>query len=131
MKMKKIIAAALVLSLSLALAACSSDENAEETVAQDTTAVAVETVVETEATETTEPPFPTGIPLDQDAYVEFDEPVMYEVIEDCDSWTDNGVQFYARTYVAGSVVNAVATDGYYLILDDQTVIEASHLQVME
>ena len=56
---------------------------------------------------------------------------MYEVIEDCITWSGNDVQTSGGDLVQGSIVTAVATDGNYLILDDQRVVESSHLQVFQ
>lgn len=147
--MKKTLITALVLAGAVALIGC-GDKAAEETEAP----VQVETqaVVQTEAPLQTEEPlgpiiagdntasadagtasadpqaFPTGIPLDQDSYQEFSEPVMYEVTEDCITWSGNDVQTSGGDLVQGSIVTGVATDGHYLILDDQRVVEISHLQ---
>ena len=75
--------------------------------------------------------FPTGAPLNQDNYTEFSEPVMYEVTEDCITWSGNDLQTSGGDLVQGSLVSGVATDGTYLILDDQRVVELSHLTVFE
>lgn len=136
--MKKFVSIAVVLSLGMALVACGGN-GAEETVVVDTQAPeTVATVEETEAAlapiiaETTQAASEAAtIPLNEEAYNEFAEPVMYEVLEDCVAWTDNSLQTVSRTVTTGSIVNAVATDGYYLILDDQEVVELSHLQIFE
>ena len=136
--MKKTIIASIILAAALAVAGCGSNE-AAETQAPDAQVPVVETQVPA-ASETGLAPdvagegqadpnaFPTGIPLNEDNYSEFDEPVMYEVIEDCVTWSGNDVQTSGGDLVQGSIVSAVATDGNYLILDDQRVVEASHLQ---
>ena len=142
--MKKTLIASIVLAAALAVAGCGSKE------AEETTESAVETqapVVETQAQVTEEAlapiiggeveggsqadAFPTGIPLNQDAYTELAEPAMYEVLEDCITWSGNDVQTSGGDLVAGSIVTVVASDGNYLILDDQRVVEASHLQLFE
>ena len=56
---------------------------------------------------------------------------MYEVIEDCITWSGNDVQTSGGDLVQGSIVNGVATDGNYIILDDQRVVEASHLEIFQ
>ncbi len=136
--MKRFISIAVVLSLGMALVACGG--NTEETVVETAAPEPVATVAETEAAlapiiaETTAAEVASqaaSIPLNEEAYNEFAEPVMYEVVEDCVAWTDNGLQEVSRTVTTGSIVNGVATDGYYLILDDQEVVELSHLQIFE
>ena len=148
--MKKTLLATFVLAAAVALTACGGD-------AEETQAV-VETqapVVQTEAPAPTEEAlapiiagdtqsgdagtgaFPTGAPLNQDNYTEFTdaagnpEPVMYEVNEDCITWSGNDLQTSGGDLVQGSLVNGVATDGTYLILDDQRVVELSHVTVFE
>lgn len=138
--MKRKILLTMAIMAAVAVAGCGGDA-AETSEAVDTQAP----VVETQAPAPTEEPlapiiagdtqapageaaFPTGVPLNQDAYVEFSEPVMYEVIEDCITWSGNDVQTSGGDLVAGSIVTAVAEDGNYLILDDQRVVERSHLQ---
>ena len=98
---------------------------AEETVAPE--------VSETDPAETTAEAvaFPTGIPLNEPEYVEWSESILYEVIADCISWSGNDVQTSGGDLYEGMVVNGVATDGYYVILDDQRVVEASNLQILE
>ncbi|MCQ2516969.1 MAG: hypothetical protein MJ094_08965 [Saccharofermentans sp.] len=137
--MKKFIGTMLVLSMGMALVACGKAPEETAAVTEAPEAVAT-TVAETEAplapviasreTEDVASQAAT-IPLNEEAYNEFAEPVMYEVLEDCVAWTDNGLQTVSRTVAAGSIVNAVATDGYYLVLDDQEVVEISHLQIFE
>lgn len=143
--MKKFIGITLVVCMGLALVACSSDEGSLETSANESLVETVATVEETqavlapiiggeeiEATAATEGASEAAsIPLNQDAYNEFAEPVMYEVVEDCTAWSDNSLQTVSRTVYTGSVVNGVATDGYYLILDNQEVVELSHLQILQ
>lgn len=138
--MKRKILLTMAIMAAVAVAGCGGDA-AETSEAVDTQAP----VVETQAPAPTEEPlapiiagdtqaasgetaFPTGVPLDQDAYIEYSEPVMYEVIEDCITWSGNDVQTSGGDLVAGSIVTAVAEDGNYLILDDQRVVESSHLQ---
>ena len=137
--MKRKILLAMAIMAAIAVAGCGND-TAETSEAAQTQAP----VAQTQAAPTEEPlapiiagdtqaatgetAFPTGVPLDQDAYVEFSEPVMYEVIEDCITWSGNDVQTSGGDLVAGSIVTAVAEDGNYLILDDQRVVESSHLQ---
>lgn len=142
--MKKTLLATFVLAAAVALTACGGD-------AEETQAV-VETqapVVQTEAPASTEEAlapiiagdtqsgdagtgaFPTGAPLNQDNYTEFTEPVMYEVTEDCITWSGNDLQTSGGDLVQGSLVSGVATDGTYLILDDQRVVELSHVTVFE
>jgi hypothetical protein len=139
--MKKTVLATIILAAAVAVAGCGKD-------AEETEAV-VETpapVVETQAPAQTEEPlapiiagdtqaaaaaFPTGAPLNQDNYSEFAEPVMYEVIEDCITWSGNDLQTSGGDLVQGSLVSGVATDGTYLILDDQRVVELSHGSVFE
>ena len=142
--MKKKILLTMAIVAAIAVAGCGGEEE------QETQAVETEAqVVQTQAPVATEEPlapilandtqaadagtgaFPTGVPLNQDAYTEFSEPVMYEVIEDCITWSGNDVQTSGGDLVQGSIVNAVAEDGNYLILDDQRVVEASHLQLFE
>ena len=143
--MKKTLIASIVLAAAVAVAGCGSKD------AEETSESVVETqaqVAETQAQVTEEAlapiiggeveggaaadAFPTGIPLNQDAYTDFSEnPVMYEVIEDCITWSGNDVQTSGGDLVAGSIVSVVASDGNYLILDDQRVVEASHLQLFE
>ena len=143
--MKKTLLASVVLAAAVAVAGCGAA--AEETEAVETQAP----VVETQAPAQTEEPlapiiggqetgeadpnapaaFPTGVPLNQDAYTEFDEPKMYEVLEDCITWSGNDVQTSGGDLVQGSLVTGVATDGNYLILDDQRVVELSHVQLFE
>ncbi len=149
--MKKKILLTMALIAAVAVAGCGGDD------AEQTEAV-VETqapVVQTEAPAPTEEPlgpiiagdtqpaggeagtgagtgaFPTGVPLNEASYQEFSEPVMYEVLEDCITWSGNDVQTSGGDLVQGSIVTAVASDGNYLILDDQRVVEASHLQLFE
>ncbi|MCR5200605.1 MAG: hypothetical protein K6C38_05750 [Saccharofermentans sp.] len=141
--MKKKILLTMAIVAAIAVAGCGGD-TAETSEAAETQAP----VAQTEAAAPTEEPlapiiagdtqaaageaaFPTGVPLNQDAYTEFSEPVMYEVIEDCITWSGNDVQTSGGDLVQGSIVNAVAEDGNYLILDDQRVVEASHLQLFE
>ena len=148
--MKKKILLTMAIVAAIAVAGCGGEEE-QETQAVETQAQ----VVQTQAPVATEEPlapilandtqaadagtgaFPTGVPLNQDNYVEFTdaagtpEPVMYEVIEDCITWSGNDVQTSGGDLVQGSIVNAVAEDGNYLILDDQRVVEASHLQLFE
>ncbi|MBR5387081.1 MAG: hypothetical protein IK142_05815 [Clostridiales bacterium] len=142
--MKKKILLTMAIVAAIAVAGCGGEEE-QETQAVETQAQ----VVQTQAPVATEEPlapilandtqaadagtgaFPTGVPLNQDAYTEFSEPVMYEVIEDCITWSGNDVQTSGGDLVQGSIVNAVAEDGNYLILDDQRVVEASHLQLFE
>ncbi len=142
--MKKTIIASIILAAALAVAGCGSNE-AAETQAPDAQVPVVETQAPA-ASETGLAPevagegqadpnaFPTGIPLNEDNYAEFldesgnPQPVMYEVIEDCITWSGNDVQTSGGDLVQGSIVSAVATDGNYLILDDERVVEASHLQ---
>lgn len=137
--MKRKILLTMAIMAAIAVAGCGND-TAETSEAAQTQAP----VAQTQAAPTEEPlapiiagdtqaatgetAFPTGVPLDQDAYVEFSEPVMYEVIEDCITWSGNDVQTSGGDLVAGSIVTAVAEDGNYLILDDQRVVESSHLQ---
>ena len=137
--MKRSIILTMALIGAVAVAACGSNEP-EETVAVETLApVVVETAAPTEevlapviAGDTqAQNAFPTGVPLNEGAYTEFTEPVMYEVIEDCITWSGNDVQTSGGDLVQGSIVNGVATDGNYLILDDQRVVELSHLQLFE
>lgn len=127
--MKKVKFAAIMLACSVLVlnVGCSKSEENEETTVESTVAV-VETdaIVETQTTA-----YPTGIPLNQSAYVEFESPIAYNVISDADAYTDNSVQTYATTYVAGSMVIGVATDGHYVILDNETVVEASNLEAMQ
>ena len=75
--------------------------------------------------------FPTGVPLNESNYQEFTEPKTYEVIEDCITWSGNDVQTSGGDLVQGSLVTGVATDGTYLILDDQRVVELTHVQLFE
>lgn len=142
--MKKTVLATIILAAAVAVAGCGSSD-AEETQAVETQAP----VVETQAPVQTEEPlapiiagdtqsgdagtgaFPTGAPLNQDSYSEFAEPVMYEVIEDCITWSGNDLQTSGGDLVQGSLVSGVATDGTYLILDDQRVVELSHVTVFE
>ncbi|MBR1797495.1 MAG: hypothetical protein IJ757_05760 [Clostridiales bacterium] len=145
--MKKSLITTIVLTalVAVAVAGCASKEP-EET---EVVTVPETTVEQTEAPAPSEDPlapiivstseqasdvpdaFPTGVPLNQDAYTEFSEPVMYEVIEDCITWSGNDVQTSGGDLYTGSLVTAVASDGNYLILDDQRVVEASHLQLFE
>jgi len=133
--MKKFISVMVVCAIGMALVACGGNDatETEAAVAPEATVAAAETeaplapvIAETETASEA-----AAIPLNEEAYNEFDEPVMYEVLEDCTAWTDNGLQEVSRTVPAGSIVNGVATDGYYLILDDQEVIELSHLQIFQ
>ena len=148
--MKRKILLTMALIAAVAVAGCGGEE-AQETVAVETQAP----VIETQAPAPTEEPlgpilsgdtqaqapagepgadtgaFPTGVPLNEASYQEFTEPVMYEVIEDCITWSGNDVQTSGGDLVQGSIVTAVATDGNYLILDDQRVVESSHLQVFQ
>ena len=140
MKMKKTIILTVAIIAAAAIAGCAGEE-AVETTAVETQAPVVETAAPTE--EVLAPilagdtqsgdanAFPTGVPLDEDSYAEFSEPVMYEVIEDCHTWSGNDVQTSGGDLVQGSIVNGVATDGNYIILDDQRVVEISHLQMFE
>jgi len=140
--MKKTIILTVALIAAAAIAGCGSEEATETTAAETMAPVVVETAAPTE--EVLAPiiggtvaggentgAFPTGVPLDEDEYTEFSEPVMYEVIEDCITWSGNDVQTSGGDLVQGSIVNGVATDGNYIILDDQRVVEASHLQLFE
>lgn len=140
--MKKHLIAIMSLAAVIALAGCGSSdsEQTESASAPDNTAALVQETVSggDEALASVsgeevpaEAAFPTGVPLNQDAYVEFDEPKMYEVTEDCISWSGNDVQTSGGDLYQGSVVTVVASDGNYLILDDQRVVEASHLQLFE
>ncbi len=141
--MKKYLIAIMSLAAVIALAGCGSSdsEQTESASALDNTAALVQETVSggDEALASVnggeevpaEAAFPTGVPLNQDAYVEFDEPKMYEVTEDCISWSGNDVQTSGGDLYQGSVVTVVASDGNYLILDDQRVVEASHLQLFE
>lgn len=141
--MKKTIIASIILAAALAVAGCASEEAQETQAPVDPQAAVVETqapaasedalapVIAGEEGQADPNAFPTGIPLDEDSYSEFDEPVMYEVLEDCITWSGNDVQTSGGDLVAGSIVTAVASDGNYLILDDQRVVEASHLQIFQ
>lgn len=145
--MKKTLLATIIMTAAIAVAGCGSDP-------VETQAPALpdnELVVQTEAPAPTEEAlapiigggetaaageagaaaFPTGIPLNQDSYSEFTEPKMYEVLEDCDTWSGNDVQTSGGQLVQGSIVTGVATDGHYLILDDQRVVELTHVQLFE
>ena len=142
--MKKKILLTMAIVAAIAVAGCGGEEE-QETQAVETQAQ----VVQTQAPVATEEPlapilandtqaadagtgaFPTGVPLNQDAYTEFSEPVMYEVIEDCITWSGNDVQTSGGDLVQGSLVTGVATDGTYLILDDQRVVELTHVQLFE
>ena len=148
--MKRKILLTMALIAAVAAAGCGGEE-AQETEVVQTQAP----VIETQAPAPTEEPlgpilagdtqaqapagepgadtgaFPTGVPLNEASYQEFTEPVMYEVIEDCITWSGNDVQTSGGDLVQGSIVTAVATDGNYLILDDQRVVESSHLQVFQ
>lgn len=139
MKMKKTVILTVALIAAAAIAGCGSEEAVETTAAETMAPVAVETAAPTEEalapviagdTQNADA-FPTGVPLAEDDYTEFSEPVMYEVIEDCITWSGNDVQTSGGDLVQGSIVNGVATDGNYIILDDQRVVEASHLQLFE
>lgn len=138
--MKKTVLAALLMTAVIALAGCGSDKPAEtEAVSEDPVVVQqtqqasdlAPVIASNETTAPAAPAFPTGIPLDQDAYQEFSEPAMYEVIEDCVTWSGNDVQTSGGDLVQGSLVTGVASDGYYLILDDQRVVELTHVQLFE
>ena len=141
MKMKKTIILTVAIIAAAAVAGCSGEEAAETSAVETEAPAVVETAAPTEEvlapiiagdTQTgNADAFPTGVPLDEDSYTEFSEPVMYEVIEDCITWSGNDVQTSGGDLVQGSIVNAVAEDGNYLILDDQRVVEASHLQLFE
>ena len=85
----------------------------------------------TEAGQAAPDAFPTGVPLNESNYQEFTEPKTYEVIEDCITWSGNDVQTSGGDLVQGSIVTGVATDGTYLILDDQRVVELTHVQLFE
>ena len=148
--MKRKILLAMALIAAVAVAGCGGEEVQETEVVQTQAPV-----IETQAPAPTEEPlgpilagdtqaqapagepgantgaFPTGVPLNEASYQEFTEPVMYEVIEDCITWSGNDVQTSGGDLVQGSIVTAVATDGNYLILDDQRVVESSHLQVFQ
>ena len=146
--MKRKILLTMALIAAVAVVGCGGEE-AQETEVVQTQAP----VIETQAPAPTEEPlgpilagdtqapagepgadtgaFPTGVPLNEASYQEFTEPVMYEVIEDCITWSGNDVQTSGGDLVQGSIVTAVATDGNYLILDDQRVVESSHLQVFQ
>lgn len=142
--MKKKILLTMAIMAAIAVAGCGGEEE-QETQAVETQAQVVQTQApvateeplapilanDTQAADAGSGAFPTGVPLNQDAYTEFSEPVMYEVIEDCITWSGNDVQTSGGDLVQGSIVNAVAEDGNYLILDDQRVVEASHLQLFE
>ena len=139
MKMKKTIILTVALIAASAVAGCAGNEAVETTAAETEAPVVVETSAPTEEVlapiiggeNQTADAFPTGVPLNEDEYEEFSEPVMYEVIEDCITWSGNDVQTSGGDLVQGSIVNGVATDGTYIILDDQRVVEASHLELFE
>lgn len=139
MKMKKTIVLTVALIAAAAVAGCAGNEAVETTVAETEAPVVVETSAPTQEVlapiiggeNQTADAFPTGVPLNEDEYEEFSEPVMYEVIEDCITWSGNDVQTSGGDLVQGSIVNGVATDGTYIILDDQRVVEASHLELFE
>lgn len=141
MKMKKTVILTIALIAAAAVAGCGGNEAAETSAAETEATAAVETSAPTEEVlapiiagengQATSDAFPTGVPLDEDEYTEFSEPVMYEVLEDCITWSGNDVQTSGGDLVQGSIVNGVATDGTYLILDDQRVVELSHLQLFE
>lgn len=127
MKKRNIVALLIAFTMALSVASCSKDEPQESSEAPvETTAAVAETTVADETVA-----FPTGIPLNQAEYVEFESPIAYNVIHDADAYTDNSVQTYARTYYEGSMVIGVATDGYYVILDDGSVVVASNLEAMQ
>ena len=148
--MKKTLLATFVLAAAVAVAGCGSDAEETQAVAE-TQAPAVQTEAPVQTEEPLAPiiagdsqsadagtgAFPTGAPLNQDTYTEFRnasgevEPVMYEVTEDCITWSGNDLQTSGGDLVQGSLVSGVATDGTYLILDDQRVVELSHLTVFE
>lgn len=143
MAFKKFLGLTLVLGMALSMVACSS-----ETATEDTTAA---TVAETTVAETTEAAEETteaieesveetvvevvetvnGIRYNVDGSVDFEEPVLYEVIEEVDAYTDWQANSIALTYPVGSCISAISTDGYYVMQDNGYIIEVAALQIME
>ena len=146
--MKKTVLATIILAAAFAVAGCGSSPAETQAPSLPDNTIPVQTEAPAAPTEEALAPiiggqaqtgdqggeataFPTGIPLNQDSYSEFTEPKMYEVLEDCDTWSGNDVQTSGGQLVQGSIVTGVATDGHYLILDDQRVVELTHVQLFE
>lgn len=116
---RKILNIILASALVLCMASCAKEPAEEETYSVP------------ESSETEESTYPTGIPFDNNNYTEFEEPVAYNVLSDTDAYTDTDVNEYAMTYVEGSMVIGVATDGHYLVLDNRYVMEMDNLEPMQ
>ncbi len=131
MNSKKILVCVLVAACLASFCACSkSEEETTSTTTETTTIATTQETSESTTTETTTAVI-TGIPLNEESYVEFDAPVSYTVISECVAYSDTSAQTVAQTYPETAMVVGVATDGNYVILDNGFMVEASNLEVLE
>lgn len=134
MAFKKISAIMLVMATVFAFASCSSEEKTTVTTTAATTTAAVEETTTTEATtivEETTIPEETNLRYNVEGMTEFEEPVLYEVIEDAIAYEDWTATKEALTYPVGACVSAISTDGVYVMQDNGYIIELACLQIME
>lgn len=130
MAIKKISAIVLVMATVFTFAACSKEEPVETTTAA-TTAATTEATEATEAVEETTVPVETNLMYNVEGMTEFDEPVLYEVIEDVVAYEDWTATTEALTYPVGACVSAISTDGVYVMQDNGYIIEVACLQIIE
>ncbi|MCQ2466477.1 MAG: hypothetical protein MJ166_03055 [Clostridia bacterium] len=143
MAFKKITSILVVMALAVMMTACSEDKTVETTAAATT--VAETTVAETTAEEVvettveeTEPyvnpeaiEIVSGVPYNVENSTDFAEPVLYEVVEEVNAYTDWQANAIAVVYPVGSCISAISTDGTYVMQDNGYIIEVSALQIME
>ncbi len=129
MKMRKTIAVILTaFMLTAVMTACSKDSSDDTTAAPEAVDTVNENPVETETESTFVEP---AVAFNHDAYSEFAEPVYYDVTADAPAYADVGLNSIAMTYVQGSMVMGVATDGYYIVLDSGYVVDGQYLEAVE
>ena len=142
MKFRKIAAMTIALCMvSMAAVACSKDSDSDDETAAAAQEESVDTEVEeetdapvdetTEPTESTLPFVEPGVPFDHDAYYEFEEPVYYDVIAEAPAYLDVGLNRVEMTYVQGSMVTGVASDGRFIVLDNGYVVDGQYLEAYE
>lgn len=122
---KKIASALIAVSFVLALTACGKEENTTSTPETITSATTEESTTEV-TSETTS--YPTGVPVNEELYAEYSNPLTYLVIEEAIAYSDNSVQEVAMVYPVGASVTALASDGTYAMLDNGYVVLLSCLE---